>query len=210
LLACCTTDSDSGGTSRRQNVPGLPSSTWTITARMTAESAMTRARPVPGAWAAVQPATRARSAVSDSPPLGAASGSVRQARNPSGSCSATRATACPDHSPADQARNSSQGEATSPSAVAVSAARRSGARQTALSGPTRATNRPAKIGLMASMPSSAGNRKRRCAAVGACARRDTRSMTEPGSVRFEQPPPSMISCAPMFAGMIPKEHTCHA
>jgi len=145
LCACCTTDRDKGGTSSRQNVCGPPSSTWRMTARMTAESAITMSRPAPGVCLIAHPATRAMSVFSDSPPIGALSGSVRQPRNPSGSCSATQATDCPDHAPADQARRSSHGEATSPSAAAVSAARRSGPRQTELRVPTRPNNRTARV-----------------------------------------------------------------
>ena len=131
-LACWTTDSDSGGTSRRQNVRGLRVEHVQDHARITAGSAMTRTRPAAGAWA-VGPAGHARQERAERlAPGGAASGSVRQAWNPAGSCSATQATDWPDQAPADQARRSSHGDATSPSAAAVSAARRSGPRQTAL------------------------------------------------------------------------------
>lgn len=73
---------DRGGTSKCQKAVGGADRAWTSAARMIAGSVMASASPVPGGTLLSQPAVRRQSWRTDSPPCGAASGSVSQAPYP--------------------------------------------------------------------------------------------------------------------------------
>ncbi len=132
---------------------------------------MISARPLVFTCASIQSLTRLSRWLSDSPPSGAASGRLRHRSKPFASCSATHAAVLPAHMPDDQAASSVSDVAANPNASAVSEERRSGLVQIVLYRPMVSFRWLTDCLFKGEMPSSAGNLKARCAAVGACDRK---------------------------------------